>query len=218
MLRKLILLERLPPGMPVRERELAQELGISRTPLNQALRTLEMEGLVEYGLTRRPKVADPTLDEIAKNTAVLGALEALAGEIACRLASDEDIRAINGLNQRMQDMPRSTPPLEFFDLDMEFHTKIVQGARNEPLAETHRQFNARLWRARFMSSRQIERRDNTLAEHQSICEAMSERDAGASSLALRRHLESTIRNIERIQSTGNFDDNDGTAENSDHSG
>ncbi len=198
-LRELILLEKLPPGTPVPERDLAEELGISRTPLKQALRTLELEGLIEYGRTRRPRVADPSLEEIGRNIAVLGALEALAGETACRMALDEEIDEILQLNDSMQHMPLDAPPLEFFDLDMQFHRKIVKAARNEPLADTHRQYNARLWRARFLSSRQTERRDNTLAEHRTISEALADRNAALTATCLRRHLESTIRNINHLQ-------------------
>lgn len=205
-LRELILLEKLPPGTPVPERDLADEFGISRTPLKQALRTLELEGLVEYGPTRRPKVANPSLEEIGKNIAVLGALEALAGETACRMALDEEVDEILQLNDSMQRMPHDAPSLEFFDLDMLFHEKIVRAARNEPLADTHRQYNARLWRARFLSSRQTDRRDNTLAEHQAISRALADRNAAMISMSLRRHLESTVQNINRLQADRNHED------------
>ena len=78
-LREFILLGRLAPGMPVRERDLAEAFGISRTPLKEALRILEAEGLIVYGPTRRPRVADPSLAEINDWLRVQGALEALAG-------------------------------------------------------------------------------------------------------------------------------------------
>ena len=63
-LRELILLEKLAPGTPVPERDLAEGLGISRTPLKDALRILETEGLIEYGPTRRPRIADPSLEAV----------------------------------------------------------------------------------------------------------------------------------------------------------
>ncbi len=68
-----------------------------------------------------------------------------------------------------------------------------------PLIETHRQYNARLWRARFLSSQQVDRRGNTLAQHAQIITALSERDANATRRALREHLQSTIANIARIR-------------------
>ena len=170
-LRELILLEKLAPGTKVPERDLAEGLGISRTPLKDALRILETAGLIEYVPTRRPRVADPSLEEIAQNTDVLGALEALAGDLACQVATDADIADITALQQHMQEVSDDLPDLDFFHLDMAFHARIVEAAQNAALTQTHGQYNARLWRARFMSSRQVDRRDNTLAEHAAITEA-----------------------------------------------
>ena len=73
-LRQLILLEKLPAGAPIVERDVAEALAISRTPLRQALRTLEIEGLVEYSVSRRPRVANPSLETLGHNLNVLGAL------------------------------------------------------------------------------------------------------------------------------------------------
>lgn len=196
-LRELILLERLAPGTPVPERDLAEGLGISRTPLKDALRMLEVEGLIDYGPTRRPRVANPSLDELAANLAVLGALEALAGELACSAATDAEIAEVAGLQAGMRAASDSAAPLEFFRTDMAFHGAIVAAARNAPLAETHRQYNARLWRARFISSRMRTGRDNTLRQHDEIVAALSARDAVATRRALRQHLATAVSNIAR---------------------
>ena len=80
-LRELILLEKLPAGAQISERDLASALGISRTPLTRALTILEQDGLIEYSVTRRPQVANPPFEEIAQNLVVMGALEALAGGV-----------------------------------------------------------------------------------------------------------------------------------------
>ena len=199
-LRDLILLEKLAPGTPVPERELAAGLGISRTPLKEALRILESEGLVEFGPTRRLSVANPSLEELEQHISVLGALEALAGETACRLAADEEIAAIGEIHSKLLRLPADVPELDFFRLDMEFHAAIVSSSGNAPLGKTHQQYNARLWRARFLSSRQTDRRANTLEEHCAIFDALSGRNAQETSHALRNHFRSTISNISRIHS------------------
>lgn len=198
-LRELILIEKLPPGTPVPERDLAEGLGISRTPLKDALRILETEGLIEYGPTRRPRVADPSPSEIEQNILVLSALEALAGELACAAATEKQIAEIQALDASMRATEASA--LDFFHLDMGFHASIVAAAGNEPLSATHKQYNARLWRARFMSSRQEDRRDNTLAEHAAITRALVARDADATASHLRLHLKSTIINLRHIRAT-----------------
>ena len=195
--RRLILLERLPPGAAIPERDLAELLGISRTPMREALRQLASEGLVEFTSTRRARVANPSLGELAHYLVVLGALEALAGEGACDNATDDEIAQINALNARMRETSDTAEPLDFFNIDMEFHRAIVLASGNPPLIETHRQYNARLWRARFISSRRRLNRDRTLRQHDTIAAAISTRDREASALALRGHLDTAIDNIRK---------------------
>ncbi len=194
-LRESILLGKLPPGVAVPERELADALSVSRTPLKEALRILENEGLIVYGPTRRPRVADPSLDELAQSLAVLGALEALAGELACKNATDAEIAGVADLEERMRSADESTEPLQFFRWDMDFHQTIVGAARNAPLLESHRTYNARLWRARFISSKMRAARNATLGQHEDILAALQARDGPACARHMRRHLEVAIANI-----------------------
>lgn len=194
-LRTLILLEKLEPGAPIPERDLAEALGVSRTPLREAMRTLESEGLVEYSETRRPRVAAPSLEELAHDLSVLGALEGLAGEQACARAQKSEIDAVATLCRKMLETSDTSPALEFFETDMQFHCAIVQASHNPSLIQTHRQYNARLWRARFISSRQRPNRPRTLDQHQEIASALVARDAVGSAAALREHLQTALTNI-----------------------
>ncbi|WP_234188192.1 GntR family transcriptional regulator [Shinella sp. NM-101] len=194
-LRELILLEKIGAGAAIPERELSDALGISRTPMREALRLLEIEGLVEFTATRRVRVADPSLDELEQHLTVLGALEGLCGELACIHATDAEIARINDLNETMLAGSNTMEPLDFFRTDMAFHRTIVEASRNAPLMETHRQYNARLWRARFISSRRRPDRAGTLSQHSDIAAAITRRDPAASAAALRGHLRSTIVNI-----------------------
>jgi DNA-binding GntR family transcriptional regulator len=194
-LREFILLEKLPAGAAISEREVATALGISRTPLRGALALLEQDGLVEYTVSRRPRVADPSLHEITQDLVVMGALEALAGELACVHAADSDIDEVRELQRRMENGSGTLEPLEFFRTDMQMHATIVKASGNRSLLDTHSRYNARLWRARFVSSRRSAGRDRTLSEHAAIVAALSQRDPAATSQALRAHLGSTVTNI-----------------------
>lgn len=196
-LRELILLEKIGPGTAVPERDLADALGISRTPMREALRLLEVEGLVEFTATRRARIADPSIEELEQYLTVLGALEGLCGELACVHATAGEIARINELNERMQSGSDVMEPLDFFRTDMAFHRTIVEASRNVPLLETHRQYNARLWRARFISSRRRPDRAGTLAQHDEISRAITNRERAASCEALRGHLKSTVVNIRK---------------------
>ncbi|MEM9221712.1 MAG: GntR family transcriptional regulator [Pseudomonadota bacterium] len=194
-LREFILLEKLPPGAAISERDVAAALGISRTPLKSALALLEQEGLVEYSVTRRPRVADPSLNTIIESLTVMGALEALAGGLACASASQSEIEEVADLVRQMREGSDRLPPLEFFRTDMRMHDTIVRASGNRALMVTHRQYNARLWRARFVSSRRKAGRAQTLAEHEAIAAALAARDEIATAAALKTHLSSAVQNI-----------------------
>jgi DNA-binding GntR family transcriptional regulator len=195
VLRGMILLEQLPPGMPLPERDISAALGISRTPLREAIRLLEREGLVEYSASRRPRVANPSLEEIADYLRVQGALEALGGELACANATDTELENIARLNREMLEMSGEEDPLISFKRDMEVHSAIVAAGHNEPLVETHATYNARLWRARFVSSQRRMSRDSTIREHQDIVKALLSRNPQKTAQALKSHLTTAISNI-----------------------
>ena len=194
-LRELILLEKLAPGMAFSDRVLVVGLGICCTRLMVAICVLECLGLIVFGPTRRPYVANPTVEELAQNLQVLGALESLAGELACVAATDAEIAEGSALCEQMNNAPEAFDPLEYFKRDMAFHRKIIVAARNAPLSATHAQYNARLWRARFISSKRRGGRNSALGQHIDIIDALRRRDATETARQMRRHLETTVVNI-----------------------
>lgn len=199
-LRQLILIERLAPGAAIPERETADALGVSRTPLREALRLLANEGLVEIEASRPPRVANPSFSELEQLFVVLGTLEGLAGELACAAADDQEIARIADIAATTEAMSDDGEPLDFFESDMAFHDAIVAAAHNPPLAETHATYNRRLWRARFVSSRRRPNRPRTLSQHRQIVEALTARDPRKASRALRQHLSTALTNIAKAAS------------------
>jgi DNA-binding GntR family transcriptional regulator len=197
-LREFILLGKLEAGQPVRERDLADAFGISRTPLKEALRILETEGLIDYGPTRRPRVASPALETIRDWLQVQGALEALAGELCCEQASDRELAKIDAINASIAKARDAGKPLEAFKRDMKFHSEIVAASKNKSLIETHMTYNARLWRVRYLSSQRSVGLATTAQEHFDILEALKSRDVRASRQAMRTHLQSAEVNISAV--------------------
>lgn len=195
-LRELILLEKLPPGLVINERELSELLGISRTPVRDAIRQLEVEGLVNYSETRRPRVADPSMEILSCWLMIQGALEGLAGELACIHASDEELSHIVAIQHEMIELSECEDRIRRFTLDMNFHSAIVMAAHNPPLVETHNQYNSRLWRARFVSSQRRGNRKQQQKKHQAIVDALIARDTKKTSEALIAHLRNAIGNIQ----------------------
>lgn len=196
-LREMILLEKLPAGTALTERDLSDGLGISRTPMREAIRILVNEGLVEFSASRRPRVADPSIGEITDYLRIQGVLEALSGELACELASDAELENIKFLNDQMVNRNSKDDPVASFQRDMEFHKAIVAASHNVPLAMTHASYNARLWRSRFMSSQRKVSRESTKAEHANIVEALMRRDGHGAAEALKLHLATAVVNIKK---------------------
>lgn len=198
VLRNQILQEVMEPGQNIPERETADALGVSRTPLREALFILEAEGLVEMAPARSPIVANPSLEELTNLLLIQSALEALAGETACDHITDEEISEIESLHQEMVDSTDETSSLEFFATDMAFHSAIVAATKNLSLIKTHGQYNSRLWRARFMSSRRRLNRPSSMRDHQSIVDGLKARDKEKTSEAMRKHLRKAITRISDI--------------------
>uniref|UniRef100_A0A2A4Z6K3 Transcriptional regulator n=1 Tax=OCS116 cluster bacterium TaxID=2030921 RepID=A0A2A4Z6K3_9PROT len=197
-LRNQILLGELQPGNNIPERETAAALGVSRTPLREALVILEGEGLVSMSPARSPRVSNPSLESLTHLLYVQSALEALAGECACDEMTDEEFKYIESLNLKLQAMSETAEPIDFFTTDMAFHEAIVAATKNAPLIKTHKQYNARLWRVRFMSSRKRIKRLSTLEDHSAIVEGLRNRDKQKTSAVLSHHLRTAIVNITSI--------------------
>ncbi len=197
-LRNLVLLEKLKPGAAIPERETAEALGVSRTPLRESLRILASEGLVDIAPNRAPRVADPSLSDIRSLLQVQGVLEALAGELACEVGSDAELKAIHALEKEMQRVSDSCEPVEFFKMDMRFHESIVAASKNQALVTTHKTYNTQLWRARFIASRTRVNRVGILEQHSEIAEALISRQSDNCARALRRHLEFGFRSISKV--------------------
>src|SRR5205809_823198 len=100
-LRQMIVQGQLAPGQRLNERLLCEQLGISRTPLREAIKLLASEGLVALLPNRGAQVAPLEETRLAEALAVMGALEALAGELACRQASDKQIAEVAALHAEM---------------------------------------------------------------------------------------------------------------------
>lgn len=197
-LRKRILLGEFEPGANIPERETSAALGVSRTPLREALRILSNEGLVEIRPARSPVVADPSAEDLSQLFSVMRVLEALAGELTCLAASDEQIAEFRQIHARLEKLDAGSDPIGFFRTDMEFHRSIVAASGNVPLIRTHRDYNARLWRARFLTSRVRTDRERILREHGEILAGIVARDTRWTSAVLDSHLRSANRKIVEI--------------------
>ena len=188
-LRELIMHGELAPGAKLNERVLCEQLGISRTPLREAFKSLASEGLVELLPNRGAIVAPLDPARLQQIFAVLEALEGLAGELACRNASERQLREIRALHFEMLAHHARHELDAYFRCNQEIHIRIVEASGNEPLAQIYRSLNANARRARYMANLSQERWDQAVAEHNEILDALTARDAARLQRLLREHLE-----------------------------
>ncbi|MFT7596861.1 MAG: DNA-binding GntR family transcriptional regulator [Paracoccaceae bacterium] len=198
VLRQQILLGDLKPGRNIPERETSAALGVSRTPLREALLILEAEGLVEMAPAKSPIVAKPSLIEVTHLLMVQSALEALAGECACEEITEEEFDEIEEMHQTMLATSEGSDPIEFFQIDMNFHEAIVASTKNLSLIKTHKQYHARLWRARFLSSRRRIAREKAMIDHGRIVDGLRARDKKQVSSSMEEHLRRAVANIKIV--------------------
>ena len=196
-LRRDILTGKLPPGAPIKERDNAAEMGVSRTPMREAIRILSKEGLVSLRPARSPVVAQPPMKEVIDAVQVLTALELLSGELACRNATEEQIDGIASLQEHMAEAYDRVDTLDLFDIDMGFHQAIALASNNQSLAETHGAYLRRLWRVRYLSASQKKSRERVLRQHLGIVEGLRARDPDRVRQEIQSHLEHLELNIRR---------------------
>ena len=191
-LRDLIVRGDLGPGSRLNERVLTARLGVSRTPLREAIKLLATEGLVDLLPNRGAVVAPIDPARIAETLAVMGALESLAGELACVQASDEGIAEIRALHYEMLAMHARRDLDGYFRYNQAIHLKIVEASGNAVLAQTYRQLNANVRRVRYMANLSPERWDAAVQEHEAILAALSARDAARLKRLLRDYLSAKL--------------------------
>ena len=197
-LRHGILRGEFQPGSSIKERDNAKELGVSRTPMREAIRILAKEGLLVLRHARSPIVANPTFKEVADAIDVLLALEKLATRLACRNASAEDVDNIRKIHAEICDQYDALDPVDLFDLDMTFHLAIVESSGNNSLLVTYKSYLERLWRVRFLSARQRRNRTRVVKQHTALFEAIANRDEVAATQALDDHLGRLVDDVRPI--------------------
>ncbi len=190
-LRDMIIQDELKPGTRIRERQLSDRLNVSRTPLREAIRILVGERLLYSVPNRGAVVADPDMEEVRQLLVVLSSLEALAGELAARMATDEQIQEILALHHEMLSAYYRADKLAYFKLNQAIHKSIVAASGNQVLVDTHRQLNARLYRIRYISNQRSDRWHEAVEQHEQIAEALKARDEARLSVLLRDHLGHT---------------------------
>ncbi len=176
-------------AVPLRldEREMAAQLGISRTPLREALVRLENEGIVEIRSRRGVYVVRRAIDEVVELVTVWAALESMAARLACVHASDEDIAELARIG-RSYTSDRARMQIDEYSRDnIRFHRRILVLSGCGILTEMGNELFAKLEPVRRHAMRDTSRTDRSIVDHSNIVDALMARDADRADRLVRDH-------------------------------
>jgi DNA-binding GntR family transcriptional regulator len=178
----------LMPGVKLNERELCETLGISRTPLREALKVLAAEGLIEIAPNRGAAVSKLAESEIYEMFEFMSGLEAFAGELACERISLAELSEIKVLHYEMLACREQEDLSGYYHRNQQIHDKINQAARNSALRQTYIAVNRRLQAMRFKSNFHKSKWDRAVHDHEEMIKALEARDGKRLAAILRQHL------------------------------
>ena len=187
-LRNMIVAGDLGAGDWIAEPALWRHLGVSRTPLREALKVLAFDGWVELVPNRGAAVTRITPEEVAALFELLEGLEQFVGELAAERASPQDIAEIGALHGVLEANYEAGDAHAYFTTNQAIHRRLVGTARNAALATTHRNLSQKVLRARAMANLLTGRQDASFAEHTAILAALERRDGVRLGSLLRAHV------------------------------
>lgn len=187
-LRNLVVEDVLKPGEKVPEKQLCDSLGVSRTPLREALKVLASEGFVILQANRGARVASVTREELENTFPVLAALEQLVGELACQQMDAAGFQRIESSHKDMLSAYEARDRQAYFKANQDIHQALIQGARNDILENHHKLLAARVRRARFMANLSDERWAQAIDEHEAMMELLKARDADGLGKTMKLHM------------------------------
>ena len=187
-LRSFIVEGMLEPGKKLNERELCEMLGISRTPLREALKVLASEWLIDISPNRGASVSKMSEAELRETFEVMSGLEAFSGELACERITAAEIAEIKALHYAMLACRSQNDLAGYYSRNQAIHDKINEAARNTALRQIYITVNRRLQALRFRSNFQIPKWDSAIHDHDEMLKALDARDGKRLSAILRQHL------------------------------
>jgi DNA-binding GntR family transcriptional regulator len=189
----------LKPGVPLVESELAQQLGISKTPVRTALQDLERDGLVTKILYKGTYVAGITRRDIREVFQLRAVLEGFGARLAAPVISDDELDRAADLLDSMDAALEGGQRALASKYGTQFHYLILQSADNERLKHIWHNLDDHTQRFRYMSDQISGRLEKSVGEHRRILEALVRRDAELAEQRLREHLQSVLEELSAEQ-------------------
>ncbi|WP_287742339.1 GntR family transcriptional regulator [Methylobacterium sp.] len=190
-LRDLIVRGDLAPGASLVEVELSGMLGISRTPIREAIKLLAQQGLVELRANRSPCVRPLRAAEIRELFEALAGIERIAAELAAQRITAADLGRLRALQAEIVREHEAGRRDSYAAANRTIHRTIVLAARNAPLAEVHAALLSRADQVRVFALGLEDRWEQSIREHQAILDALDARDPVQAGRLLQEHVGQT---------------------------
>ena len=197
-LREMIMSGELREGDKIKENELCDMMGISKTPLREALRVLSAEGLIRLIPNRGSYVTTPTFEEIKEMFDVMVALEGLCARTAAEKMSDRDFKELEGLHQELEKNYKRKDQKEYIRQNNLYHSYVQKLAGNKTLNQIVNGLRQKILLYRFQSLNLQGRFEQSIEEHRSLLEAFRKRDPKKAESLMKSHLKKQCDAMEKL--------------------
>ena len=194
-LRQAILRGELQPGERLMEIQLAQRLGVSRTPVREAIRKMELEGLVLMIPRRGAEVAEITRQDLEDVLEVRAALEELAVKDACEHITDEQLQDLKKAANEFKRSLEGTDLVACAEADIHFHEIIYAATNNKRLVQMLNNLREQMYRYRMENLKDKRTYRTLVEEHDAIRRALKKHDKEKAGAAINVHIENQRRSI-----------------------
>lgn len=194
-LRQAILTGELKPGERLMEIHLANKLGVSRTPIREAIRKLELEGLVTMIPRRGAEVAQITEKSMNDVLEVRRSMDALCVELACERISEEALQELDSACDAFAEAVKTKDIRRIAQADVALHDIIVQATGNLRLVQLINNLSEQMYRYRFEYLKDISRHQSLIQEHRMIFEGIKARNKEEASSAAKLHIDNQEKAI-----------------------
>jgi len=198
MLRDMIMTGKLQEGDKVNETELCNTLGISKTPLREALRVLSVEGLIRLVPHRGAFVTKPTFEEIAEMFDVMSLLESFCARSASQKMTPRDLARLEKLHAKLEENFERQDQEEYIRINNQYHALVQKIAGNRTLNQIVDGLRKKILLYRFQSLNLPGRFEASIREHRELLEAFRNRQHRKAESLMRQHLDNQAQALERL--------------------
>lgn len=194
-LRQAILTGELKPGERLMEIHLANRLGVSRTPIREAIRKLELEGLVTMIPRRGAEVAQITEKSLKEVLEVRRAMDALCAELACDRMSEDDLIRLKHACEEFEKATKTKDARLIAETDVALHDIILNATGNSRLIQLVNNLAEQMYRYRFEYIKDLSQHEKLVEEHKMIYEAILHKDKQKASDIAKLHIDNQEKSI-----------------------